>query len=120
MRRIVLMGTAMLVMAAMVVAVSVPAFAAKPHQGQCVYENGETRCTETQLLTSGAEVSTTREAHYCGDERYATVITTTYRPYTDYRVTETTYYGKSQQVKSQTTTVEREYHTPYTTTSGGC
>ena len=57
---------------------------------------------------------------FCEDGGHAAVTTTTYRPYTDYRITETTYAGKSQQVKDQTTREERVYGTPYTATTGEC
>jgi hypothetical protein len=124
MRRIL---TVLAVTALLVIALAVPALADNPdHPGECSFEQGKTYCTEKDVIDSGSELlGMDRYLVNCAPEGapylgLVMVTETTFRTYTDYRITETTYAGVSTQVLEQTTRTEREYGPEQTSTQGGC
>ena len=119
MRRIMLL-VAVVVMS---VTLAMPALADKPiHPGDCTFDKGKTYCTEKEAIGNGTQfVSSSSYQTYCGFfTGWRTVYVTTYRPYTDYQITDTTYAGKGPKVVDQTTRVEREFGQSYNSYSGGC
>ena len=123
MRRIVSILSAAALMAAMaVVVLAVPAWADEPdHPGDCRFERGKTYCTEKERIGSGIEQTDVEyDTVFCAPTSpeelpsFYLVVTSTFRPYTDYRVTETTYAGKSEHVLDQDTRTEREYGPEFT------
>ena len=119
MRRVILLVTVGLVMAAVM---AVPAWADEPdHPGDCRFERGKTYCTEKERIGSGIEQTDVEyDTVFCAPTSpeelpsFYLVVTSTFRPYTDYWVTETTYAGKSEHVLDQDTRTEREYGPEFT------
>ena len=105
------------------VAAAGPASADTPTQpGQCTFDAGSTICTDRQAVGSGTElVSQSSYSEFCGVfSGSRTVTVATYRRYTDYHVTQTTYAGKGPHITGQYSSTVREYGYPYTVTYGGC
>ena len=126
MRRILLVLSVAVLMAAIVVVLAVPAWADAPdHPGNCRFEQGKTYCTEREYIgTVTEEVGEVEYEVECAGpgEPYdvAWVLEETYWDYNVYQVTETTYAGKSEHVLDRNTRTEREFVGEFILTTGGC
>jgi hypothetical protein len=123
MRRIMLLVTVGLVMAAVM---AIPARADEPdHPGDCHFERGKTYCTERERIDDVTEeideVEYEVECARPGEpSQLEYVLEETYRTYEVYRITETTYAGKSEHVLDRNTRTERGLYHDYVLTTGGC